>query len=282
MVIIFDGYKRRDEILNSLKPRIDYLLNKKVKPKLAIVNIGRNPASISYIKMKIQALKKMNLDYEFLNFESIEENEIIEVIKKLNENPAINGILIQMPLPQNLDQKKVLNSIHPLKDVDCLTETNLGKLMHKDEILAPCTPKGILDILESSNIALEGKEVVIINNSVLIGKPLSIMLTNRFATVTICHIKTKDIKEHTKRADIVITATGVPNLIRNEHIEEGVVLIDAGFSKVNDKSVGDVDFDNVKDKCSLITPTPGGVGPMTVAMLVNNLIVCTELQIGII
>ncbi|HLI46587.1 MAG TPA: bifunctional 5,10-methylenetetrahydrofolate dehydrogenase/5,10-methenyltetrahydrofolate cyclohydrolase, partial [Geobacterales bacterium] len=234
------------------------------------------------IKMKIQALKKMNLDYEFLNFESIEENEIIEVIKKLNENPAINGILIQMPLPQNLDQKKVLNSIHPLKDVDCLTETNLGKLMHKDEILAPCTPKGILDILESSNIALEGKEVVIINNSVLIGKPLSIMLTNRFATVTICHIKTKDIKEHTKRADIVITATGVPNLIRNEHIEEGVVLIDAGFSKVNDKSVGDVDFDNVKDKCSLITPTPGGVGPMTVAMLVNNLIVCTELQIGII
>jgi len=278
VVIVFDGNKRKEEILLKLRPRIDLLFSRKIKPKLAIINVGNNPASLSYIKMKIQTLKKLNLEYEFFNFENIEENQLIELIKQLNEDDKINGILIQMPLPKNINASKVLNAIYEIKDVDCLTEKNLGKLMYNDEKIAPCTPKGIIDILESSKIEIEGKNVVIVNNSILIGKPLSMMLTNRFATVTLCHIKTKNLIEHTRNADILITATGVPNLIRSEHVKEGVVLIDAGFSKINDKPVGDVDFENVKEKCYLITPTPGGVGPMTVAMLINNLITCTELQ----
>jgi methylenetetrahydrofolate dehydrogenase (NADP+)/methenyltetrahydrofolate cyclohydrolase len=280
MVIIFDGNKRKEEILNSLKPRIEKIRRKGINPKLSIVNVGKNPASLSYIKMKIQALKKLNLEYELYDFEKIEEKDLIELIKELNEKDT-NGILIQMPLPSYLNAKKILNEIEPTKDVDCLTEENLGKLMYNDETIAPCTPKGIIDILESEKIELEGKEVVIVNNSILIGKPLSIMLTNRFATVTLCHVKTKDLKEHTSKADILITATGVPKLIKKEHIKKGVVLIDAGFTKINEKPVGDVDFEEVKDLCSLITPTPGGVGPMTVAMLVKNLITCTELQLGL-
>jgi methylenetetrahydrofolate dehydrogenase (NADP+)/methenyltetrahydrofolate cyclohydrolase len=280
MVIIFDGNKRKEEILNSLKPRIEKIRKKGINPKLSIVNVGKNPASLSYIKMKIQALKKLNLEYELYDFEKIEEKDLIELIKELNEKDT-NGILIQMPLPSYLNAKKILNEIEPIKDVDCLTEENLGKLMYNDETIAPCTPKGIIDIFESEKIELEGKEVVIVNNSILIGKPLSIMLTNRFATVTLCHVKTKDLKEHTSKADILITATGVPKLIKKEHIKKGVVLIDAGFTKINEKPVGDVDFEEVKDLCSLITPTPGGVGPMTVAMLVKNLITCTELQLGL-
>jgi methylenetetrahydrofolate dehydrogenase (NADP+)/methenyltetrahydrofolate cyclohydrolase len=280
MVIIFDGNKRKEEILNSLKPRIEKIRREGINPKLSIVNVGKNPASLSYIKMKIQALKKLNLEYELYDFEKIEEKDLIELIKELNEKDT-NGILIQMPLPSYLNAKRILNEIEPIKDVDCLTEENLGKLMYNDETIAPCTPKGIIDILESEKIELEGKEVVIVNNSILIGKPLSIMLTNRFATVTLCHVKTKDLKEHTSKADILITATGVPKLIKKEHIKKGVVLIDAGFTKINEKPVGDVDFEEVKDLCSLITPTPGGVGPMTVAMLVKNLITCTELQLGL-
>jgi methylenetetrahydrofolate dehydrogenase (NADP+)/methenyltetrahydrofolate cyclohydrolase len=280
MVIIFDGNKRKEEILNSLKPRIEKIRREGINPKLSIVNVGKNPASLSYIKMKIQALKKLNLEYELYDFEKIEEKDLIELIKELNEKDT-NGILIQMPLPSYLNAKKILNEIEPIKDVDCLTEENLGKLMYNDETIAPCTPKGIIDILESEKIELEGKEVVIVNNSILIGKPLSIMLTNRFATVTLCHVKTKDLKAHTSKADILITATGVPKLIKKEHIKKGVVLIDAGFTKINEKPVGDVDFEEVKDLCSLITPTPGGVGPMTVAMLVKNLITCTELQLGL-
>jgi methylenetetrahydrofolate dehydrogenase (NADP+)/methenyltetrahydrofolate cyclohydrolase len=280
MVIIFDGNKRKEEILNSLKPRIEKIRREGINPKLSIVNVGKNPASLSYIKMKIQALKKLNLEYELYDFEKIEEKDLIELIKELNEKDT-NGILIQMPLPSYLNAKKILNEIEPIKDVDCLTEENLGKLMYNDETIAPCTPKGIIDILESEKIELEGKEVIIVNNSILIGKPLSIMLTNRFATVTLCHVKTKDLKAHTSKADILITATGVPKLIKKEHIKKGVVLIDAGFTKINEKPVGDVDFEEVKDLCSLITPTPGGVGPMTVAMLVKNLITCTELQLGL-
>jgi len=280
MVIIFDGNKRKEEILNSLKPRIERIRRKGRNPKLSIINVGKNPASLSYIKMKTQALKKLNLEYELYDFEKIEEKDLIELIRELNEKDT-NGILVQMPLPNYLNAKKILNEIEPLKDVDCLTEKNLGKLMYNDETIAPCTPKGIIDILENEKIELEGKEVVIVNNSILIGKPLSIMLTNRFATVTLCHVKTKDLKEHTSKADILITATGVPKLIKSEHIKKGVVLIDAGFAKVDEKPVGDVDFEGVKDLCSFITPTPGGVGPMTVAMLVKNLITCTELQLGL-
>ncbi len=283
MVIIFDGNKRKKEILESLKEDIEKIREMNVNPKLAIINVGSNPASLSYIKMKISTLKELELAYEYYNLdEKTEEKELLKRINELNNRKDVNGIIVQLPLPPHLRTQVILNSIDPNKDVDALNEVNLGKLMYKEEKLAPCTPKAIIDILEYSGINVEGKNVVIINNSVLIGKPLSIMLTNRFATVTICHVKTKDLPSYTKRADIIITATGVPNLIRKEHIPENVVLIDAGFSKINDKITGDVEFEEVKNSCYLITPTPGGVGPMTVAMLIKNLIFCTQIQLGLI
>ncbi len=283
MVIVFDGNKRKKEILESLKNDIEKIRKMNVNPKLAIINVGSNPASLSYIKMKISALKELKLAYEYYSFdENIEEKELLKKINELNDRKDVNGIIVQLPLPPHLRTQVILNAIDPIKDVDALNEINLGKLMYKKEILTPCTPKGIIDILEYSGIDVEGKNVVIINNSILIGKPLSILLTNRFATVTMCHVKTKDLSYYTKRAEIIITATGVPNLIRKEHISENVVLIDAGFSKINDKITGDVEFEEVKDSCYLITPTPGGVGPMTVAMLIKNLITCTEIQLGLI
>jgi 5,10-methylene-tetrahydrofolate dehydrogenase/Methenyl tetrahydrofolate cyclohydrolase len=215
MVVIFNGKKRQKEKLEILKSDIEKLKANNIIPKLAIINVSKNPSSLIYIRNKINILKELNLLYEIFNLEeNVNEETIIKLINKLNEDKNVNGILIQLPLPPHLDTYKIINSINPIKDVDGLTSYNLGKLMAKDETLAPCTPKAIIDILESSNIKVEGSDIVIVNNSIVVGKPLSIMLTNRFATVSICHIKTKDLKSYTKNADIVITATGVPKLIK--------------------------------------------------------------------
>jgi methylenetetrahydrofolate dehydrogenase (NADP+)/methenyltetrahydrofolate cyclohydrolase len=281
MVIIFDGKKRQKEILNSIKPKIEKLKENNIIPKLSIINVGKNPSSLVYIRNKINLLKELNLLYDLYNFEeNVNEETIIKLINKLNEDKKVNGILVQLPLPSHLNTYRIINSIDPIKDVDGLTNYNLGRLMDKDEMLAPCTPKAIIDILESSNVNVEGKDVVIINNSIVVGKPLSIMLTNRFATVSICHIKTKNIKVYTEKAEILITATGVPKLIKKEHVKEGAIVIDAGIAKLNGKIVGDVEFEEVSKICSFITPVPGGVGPMTIAMLIFNLIRCCELQLS--
>jgi len=277
MTIIFDGRKRKEEILKELIPRISKL-KERIIPCLAIINVGKNPSSLVYIRNKINALKELNLNYKLFNFEeNVKKEELINLIKNLNTDNTIHGIIVQLPLPKHLNVYEIVNHIDPIKDVDGITNYNLGRLMHGDESLAPCTPKGIIDILEKSSINVEGKNVVIINNSIIIGKPLSIMLTNRFATVSICHIKTQDFSLFTKEADIIITATGVPKLLKREHVSKGSIVIDAGISKINDKIVGDADFENLLDLCYLITPVPGGVGPMTIAMLISNLIKCCEL-----
>lgn len=281
MVIIFDGKRRKEEILNSLKPRINKIKSEGIIPCLSIINIGKNPSSLIYIRNKINAIKELQLNYKLFNLnEEITNEEIIKLIEKLNKEKETHGIIVQLPLPKHLNVYKIVNAIDPFKDVDGLTNYNLGKLMHKDETLAACTPKGIIDILEISNINIEGKDIVIINNSIIVGKPLFIMLTNRFASVSVCHIKTKDLNKYTKNAEIIITATGVPKLLKKENVRENSIIIDAGISRINKRIVGDVDFKNVKDICYLITPVPGGVGPMTIAMLIKNLIICCEKQIN--
>ena len=279
MVIVFDGRKRQEEILNSLKNDIDYLKRRNVIPNLAIIDATNNESSKIFIKQKINALKKLSLSYELYNANEADEKNLIELIKNLNENERVNGILVQLPLPPKFNTERIINQIDPLKDVDGLTSYNLGNLMHGNEEIAACTPKAIIDILECNKIDVEAKEVTIVNNSIVVGKPLAMMLTRRFATVSICHVKTRNLEEYTKKSEILITATGVANLIKNEMVKDEAIVIDAGISRVNNMVKGDVDFENVKNKCKLITPVPGGVGPVTVAMVVKNLINCCKSQL---
>ena len=277
MVVIIDGKKIANEIIQNLKPRVQKLKKKNINPTLAIILVDNRPDSKLYVTNKQKASESICINsvlYEFS--ENMKEEKLISLIKKLNEDKNIHGIIVELPLPKFMNEKKILKMISPEKDVDGLNPVNLGNLLIGNENIAPCTPKGIIKMLEKMKIKVEKKDVVIINNSNVVGKPLAMMLTNRFATVTICHVKTKYLSHFTKKAEILITATGVPRLIKNDMIKEGVVIIDAGISFQQDKVVGDVDFDNVKDLTSYITPVPGGVGPMTVAMVLENSLILAE------
>lgn len=277
--MIIDGKKIAQGILEGLKSRVQKLKRRGINPKLGIVMIGERLDSKIYVSNKRKAGNEVGIETKLYGFpKDMEEKELIDFIKKLNDGKDIHGILVQLPLPDHINEEKVLSTISPEKDVDGLTPFNVGNLSLGNEFLAPCTPKGIIRMLEEMNIPVEGKNVVIVNNSNVVGKPLALMLINRFATVTVCHVKTKNLKEHTKDADILITATGVPKLIKKDMVKEGAVVIDAGISHIKGKLQGDVDFDEVKDKVSYITPVPGGVGPMTVAMALENTLIAAELS----
>lgn len=250
------------------------------KPGLGIILVGEKEDSKIYVKMKNTACKTVGIiNYDVCLPENVSEEIVIENIEKMNNNSNIDGILIQLPLPKHLNRNKILNKVCINKDVDGFHINNIGKLLINDEnyYAAPCTPLGCLRLMEEYSIPIEGKEVVIIGCGSVVGLPLSLMLLHRGATVTICHDKTKNIYEHTKKADILICAAGNANLVNGDHIKEGVVIIDIGINKIHDptagkgyKIVGDVDFDSVIDKVSMITPVPGGVGPMTIAMLLEQ------------
>ena len=214
------------------------------------------------------------LGYNFNNIklaENVSEIELLNLNDQLNKDDAVDGILVQMPIPNHLNSKEIQNAIHPLKDVDGLTDINMGKLAHDVDSLVPCTPYGIFDLLELNSISVEGKNITIIGRSDLVGKPLASLLTNKNATVTLCHSKTNDLKLFTSIADILVVAIGKPNFIKSEHIKEDAIVIDVGINRMPDgKLCGDVDFDDIKEKVSYITPVPGGVGPMTVAELAKN------------
>jgi len=277
MVVIIDGKKIAGEIIESLKLRVQKLKKKNINPTLAIILVGSRPDSKLYVANKQKASESIGINSTLYEFsESMKEEKLISLIKKLNEDKNIHGIIVELPLPKFINEKKVLKTISPEKDVDGLNPINLGNLLIGNETIVPCTPKGIIRMLEKMKIKVEKKNVVIINNSNVVGKPLAMMLTNRFATVTICHVKTRYLSQFTKKAEILITATGVPKLIKKDMVKEGVVIIDAGISFQQDKVVGDVDFDNVKELASYITPVPGGVGPMTVAMVLENTLILAE------
>jgi methylenetetrahydrofolate dehydrogenase (NADP+)/methenyltetrahydrofolate cyclohydrolase len=277
MAVIIDGKKISEEILEGLKPRVQKLKKKNINPTLAIVLVGDNPASKIYISNKQKACEKIGIGSNLYEFpENIKEEKLISLIQQLNNDKKIHGIIIQLPLPKHMDEKKILSLVSPEKDVDGLNPINVGNLLIGNEYIAPCTPKGIIKMLEKMKIPVEKKNVVIVNNSNVVGKPLAMMLTNRFATVTLCHVKTKFLSQHTKKAEILITATGVPNLIKKDMVKEGTVIIDAGICYKDGKVYGDVDFNNVKDIASFITPVPGGVGPMTVAMVLENTLILAE------
>ena len=273
---LMDGGVISKKIKQSLTETI---YNMPRKPGLGIILVGEKEDSKIYVKMKNNACKQVGIvNYDVYLPENVSEKTVIETVENMNNNSNIDGILIQLPLPKHLNKNNILNKVSINKDVDGFHVNNMGKLAINDLYhAAPCTPLGCLRLMEEYNITIEGKEVVIIGCSSIVGLPLSFMLLHKGGTVTICHDKTKDIYEHTKKADILICATGNPRLVNGDHIKEGVVIIDVGINKILDTTaekgyriVGDVDFDSVIDKVSMITPVPGGVGPMTIAMLLEQ------------
>lgn len=266
---ILDGKKIRDELIENYKKIIQ---EKDLNIVLAIIQIGENPSSSTYIKNKEIFTKKVGIETKVLKLsEDIKEEECINLINQLNNDPTITGILIQSPLPNHLDFKKLSRLIIDSKDVDGLSKNNLFSIRDNKENILPCTVKGILELLAYYHLDVAGKNIVVIGRSDIVGRPLTDALINRNATVTLCHSKTKNIEMYTSQADIIISAVGKPNLINKEMVKEGFIGIDVGINKVGDKIVGDFN-ENVKEKASYLTPVPGGVGPMTIAMLISNLI----------
>ena len=272
-MIILDGKNYSKKLKNEIKDEVAKLIKQtSVKPGLAIVLVGENPASCIYVRNKMKAAAFCNIVANLIKVEeNITQEELVKLVNELNNNDLVDGILVQMPIPKSLDTKRIQNAIMPDKDVDGLTDINMGKLVHNRESLAPCTPIGIIDLLDYYNIPIEGKNVVIIGRSDLVGKPMATLMTNRNATVTLCHSKTSNLEFYTKSADILVAAIGINKYIKKNMVKEGAVIIDVGINRMEDNSLcGDVDFDNVKDKVSYITPVPGGVGQMTVAELAVN------------
>lgn len=276
MAKIIDGKGIADKIYEELKEEVNSL---REKPGLAVVLVGDDPASIVYVRNKEKACKRLGLNYKLLKFpQSVDRDELISNIKTLNKDKEVNGIIVQMPLPEHLDAFDIVSSIDPLKDVDGLHPDNLGRLLSGKPRIIPCTPLGIIELLKRENIDIKGKNAVIVGRSNLVGKPLFHLLLSLDATVTVCHSKTSDLKRETSRADILVCAVGVPRLITVDMVKEGAIVIDVGINRVDDKLIGDVDFEEVKHIAGAITPVPGGVGPMTVAMLMKNVITAYKLQ----
>ena len=282
MGIIINGMAMANQIREELKTEISKLKEKGVTPALYIILVGNNPASEIYVRVKEKYCKEIGIDFELERLsEKVTEKELIEKVKKLNSNKTVNGIIVQLPLPGHINKNKAIETIDPEKDVDALTPLNLGKLVSGRETLSAATSKGIVRLLEKTGIKLAGKHVVIINRSLNVGRPLAFLLLNRDATVTVCHSKTAGLEKFTKIADIVVCAVGKPGFLKREMVKKGSVIVDVGLTYVNGKGFGDVDFENVKKKASYITPVPGGIGPITVAMILENTVIATKTQMNL-
>lgn len=278
-MILIDGREVAKKVRLDIKKEVDNLKNENITPGLAVVLVGDNPASRSYVNSKDKACKTLGVYSVKKNFdESITEVDLLKQIDDLNNDERIHGILVQLPLPPHINEKKVIEAILPEKDVDGFHPINAGKLLIGEDGLKPCTPYGIIKLLEHYDIEVESKNVVVIGRSNIVGKPIALMLLQKNATVTICHSKTKNLKSITKNADIIVVALGIPSFLTADMVMDGAVIIDVGINRVDGKIVGDVDFENVKEKASYITPVPGGVGPMTITMLLENTIEATKIK----
>ena len=269
-MIILDGKNLKQKILDELKQEVSKL---STKPKLVVIQVGEDPASNVYVKQKGKMAEYIGYNFEHIKLSSnVLEEELLTLIDNLNNDKEISGILVQMPLPSQINTKIVQNRVIASKDVDGLTDINTGKLVHNVDALVSCTPMGIVDLLKEYNIPIKGKHVVIVGRSDLIGKPLINLFLNEDATVTTCHSKTNNLESITRLADILVVAIGKKEFIKDNMVKEGAVVIDVGINRHNDRLYGDVDFDTVSKKASYITPVPGGVGPMTVAELAKNVL----------
>ena len=274
--MIIDGKKEAELLRHEVKKEIDSLKLKNNKvPGLTVILIGDFAPSKIYVKNKEKNAKEVGINSEIVKYpKEVSEQEVLKKIKELNDNDAVSGILVQLPLPSHIDKEKIINAINPLKDVDGFHPVNVGNLSSGYNATVPCTPLGCLFLIKKTETNLSGKHAVIIGRSNLNGKPMAQLLLKENCTVTIVHSKTKDLKIECLKADILVAAVGVPNLVKSDWVKKDAIVIDVGINKMGDKIVGDVDFDNVKDKVRAITPVPGGVGPMTIACLLKNTLEC--------
>ncbi len=279
---LIDGNKISAEIREKIKEEVSQL---EKKPGLAVVLVGENPASKVYVNMKEVKCREVGIQsFKYELDKDIPEEELLKLIEKLNNDETVNGILVQMPVPKQISDTKVINTIIPEKDVDGFHPVNMGNLFTGNNSLVSCTPKGIITLIESTGTDISGKHAVVIGRSNIVGKPVSTLLLQKNATVTICHSRTQNMAEICKTADILVAAVGRPKLVTADMVKEGAVVIDVGVNRVDDDSEkgyhleGDVDFENVKGKCSHITPVPGGVGPMTIASLLENTLTAYKMQ----
>ncbi len=276
---ILDGKSLSAKVKDELKGNVNSYFQ---TPILAVVTIGDDAASEVYVKNKKKACEYVGMSFIHLDYAScVKEEVVIKKIKQLNKDKSINGIIVQLPIPDNFNVSKIINTIDPSKDVDGLTNTQAGKLIQNEKCLIPCTPKGIMEIFKEYKIDLEGKHVVIVGRSNLVGKPLMLECLNKNATVTMCHSKTKDLKKYTKDADILVVAVGKKYLIDKTMVKKDSVIIDVGINRIDGKLYGDVN-PNVEEVCGYLTPVPGGVGPMTVSMLLKNTFEAYKNQNGIV
>lgn len=264
-----DGKKYSLELKNELKEKVEKL---EIKPTLVVISVGDNEASKVYVGQKEKAAKYIGMNYKHVHYDDIEEEELEKEIIKLNKKKDVDGIIVQLPLPKKFNEQRIVNLIDEDKDVDGLTFINAGKLLNKEDCLTSCTPEGIMYLLKKEKIDLEGKNCVVLGRSILVGKPIFNLLVNANATVTLCHSKTKNIKEITKHADVLVVAIGKKHFVTRDMVKKGAIVIDVGINRENKKIYGDVNTDDCYDKVKKITPVPGGVGPMTVAMLMNNVL----------
>ena len=281
MTNIINGKEISDKFLKKLKKEVCNLKTElNLQPALAVIIVGDDPASKIYVRNKKRACEEIGIkSIEFALPTNTSENELLNSIDALNKRPDVNGILVQMPLPPHINEKIIIAHINPIKDVDAFHETNVGKIMIGNFKFLPCTPAGIIHLLDESNIEISSKHCVIIGRSNIVGKPLAMLMLHRDATVTICHSKTKNLTEICKTADILIAAVGKVNFVTSNMVKPGAVVVDVGINRCeNGKICGDVDFEHVKNIASYITPVPGGVGPMTISMLMKNTITAALMQ----
>jgi len=281
MAVIMDGKALSIKLKNALKNEVDELKNSGVNPCLAVIIVGNNPASKIYVNNKKKSCEELGIkSLEYALPEETTEEELLGIIDELNKNEEVDGILCQLPLPSHICEKNVINAISPEKDVDAFHPENVGHIMIGGYTFLPCTPAGVMEILKEYEIDVAGKNCVVVGRSNIVGKPMTMLLLKENATVTVCHSRTQDLASFTKQADVLVSAVGKPNLITADMVKENAVVIDVAINRLDSgKLCGDVDFENVKEKASFITPVPGGVGPMTIATLMKNTVTSAKKKV---
>ena len=280
MAEIISGKIVSEQVKNRVKAEAEKLKEQGVNIGLAVVIVGNDPASRVYVNSKKKACQYVGFNsYEYALDENITQQELLDLVEVLNNDRKVNGILVQLPLPKHIDENAIINAISPEKDVDAFHPFNVGKIMIGDFAFLPCTPAGVMELIDSTGVEIAGKSCVVIGRSNIVGKPMAMLLLHRSGTVTICHSKTQNLKEICKNADILVASVGKPNFVTADMVKEGAVVIDVGINRLeNGKLCGDVKFDEVSEKAGWITPVPGGVGPMTIAMLMQNTLTAGKLQ----
>jgi methylenetetrahydrofolate dehydrogenase (NADP+)/methenyltetrahydrofolate cyclohydrolase len=280
MAKLLMGKEVSDRIKDEMCVQVENLKKEGINPGLAVILVGEDPASKVYVANKKKACEYIGINsFEYKLPEETTEEEVIELINKLNNDNTVSGILCQLPVPKHINEEAIINAIDPKKDVDAFHPINVGKIMTGNYDFVPCTHAGVMELIKESGIDVTGKECVVVGRSNIVGKPMSMLLLHQNGTVTVCHSKTKDLKAKTKSADILVAAVGIPNFITGDMIKEGAVVIDVGINRIAPKTlVGDVEFDTAKEVAGAITPVPGGVGPMTIAMLMKNTLKAAEVN----